>query len=54
MIDQKTLKAFLFAFLCILSGGFLIVGGSALSILVPAGVVLILFGLLIGFFSVGL
>jgi len=54
MIAPKTLKAFLFAFLCILSGGFLMVGSSVLPILVYAGGVLILFGLLIGFFSVGI
>lgn len=54
MISSKALKAFLFAFLCILSGGFLIVGGSMQSIFGLAGAVLILFGLLVSFFAVGI
>ncbi len=57
MITPRSLKGFIFAFLCILAGGFLVVGGSVqpvLSIFLIAGSVLILFGLLVGFFSVGL
>ena len=57
MITSRSLKGFIFAFLCIFAGGFLVVGGSVqpvLSILLIAGAILILFGLLVGFFSVGL
>ncbi len=54
MISSKALKGFLFAFLCILAGGFLVIGGIAQSTLLFVGAILILFGLLVGFFTVGL
>lgn len=56
MISEKALKGFLFAFLCILAGGFLVLqNGPFQAGMVPVsfliGASLILLGLVIGFFS---
>jgi hypothetical protein len=56
MISEKALKGFLFAFLCILAGGFLVLqngpfqaGVAPISFLIGGG--LILLGLIIGFLA---